>query len=137
MSGIAGIVYLDRNRSVAVNDLNRMCRILVAPCSAFKALHRGPDDEGFIVKGNVGLGMRGLKVIDLVTGYQPISNEDGSIWIVFNGEIYNYPVDLVSDLIRHLDEPLADVSIFLIYLLSKLASEHVTVVKMAKLSLAT
>ena len=53
--------------------------------------HRGPDDEGFFVDRNVGLGMRRLNVIDLVTGHQPISNEDGSIWIVFNGEIYNYP----------------------------------------------
>jgi asparagine synthase (glutamine-hydrolysing) len=53
-------------------------------------IHRGPDDEGFFVKQHVGMGMRRLKVIDLVTGHQPISNEDGSVWIVFNGEIYNY-----------------------------------------------
>jgi asparagine synthase (glutamine-hydrolysing) len=58
-----------------------MCRTLV---------HRGPDDEGFLVNGPVGLGMRRLNVIDLVTGHQPIANEDGSVWIVFNGEIYNY-----------------------------------------------
>jgi asparagine synthase (glutamine-hydrolysing) len=52
--------------------------------------HRGPDDEGYYVAGNVGLGFRRLAIIDLKTGHQPLSNEDGSIWIVFNGEIYNY-----------------------------------------------
>ena len=82
MCGIAGIVYTDPDRPVAVDDLKKMCGALI---------HRGPDDEGFFTRDNVGLGMRRLKVIDLVTGRQPISNEDGSIWIVFNGEIYNYP----------------------------------------------
>jgi asparagine synthase (glutamine-hydrolysing) len=53
-------------------------------------VHRGPDDEGFFVDQNVGLGMRRLNVIDVVTGHQPISNEDGRIWTIFNGEIYNY-----------------------------------------------
>lgn len=52
--------------------------------------HRGPDDEGYYVSGQVGLGFRRLSIIDLATGHQPISNEDGSVWIVFNGEIYNY-----------------------------------------------
>jgi len=52
--------------------------------------HRGPDDEGYYVSGPVGLGFRRLSIIDLATGHQPISNEDGTIWIVFNGEIYNY-----------------------------------------------
>ena len=52
--------------------------------------HRGPDDEGFYVSGPVGLGFRRLSIIDLQTGHQPISNEDGTVWIVFNGEIYNY-----------------------------------------------
>ncbi len=54
-------------------------------------VHRGPDDEGFYFKNNVALGMRRLSIIDLVTGHQPISNEDGSVWVVFNGEIYNFP----------------------------------------------
>ena len=53
-------------------------------------VHRGPDDEGIYVEGRVGLGMRRLSIIDLATGHQPISNEDGTIWIVFNGEIYNH-----------------------------------------------
>src|SRR5271155_207110 len=52
--------------------------------------HRGPDDEGYYCSGPVGLGFRRLSIIDLNTGHQPISNEDGTVWIVFNGEIYNY-----------------------------------------------
>lgn len=52
--------------------------------------HRGPDDEGFYVRDNIALGMRRLSIIDLAGGHQPISNEDGSVWVVFNGEIYNY-----------------------------------------------
>lgn len=52
--------------------------------------HRGPDDEGFYFKDNVALGMRRLSIIDLATGHQPISSEDGSVWVVFNGEIYNF-----------------------------------------------
>jgi asparagine synthase (glutamine-hydrolysing) len=53
--------------------------------------HRGPDDEGFYINGPIGLGSRRLSIIDLTAGHQPISNESGDIWIVFNGEIYNYP----------------------------------------------
>jgi asparagine synthase (glutamine-hydrolysing) len=52
--------------------------------------HRGPDDEGYYVSGPIGLGFRRLSIIDLQSGHQPLSNEDGRIWIVFNGEIYNY-----------------------------------------------
>ena len=54
--------------------------------------HRGPDDEGIQVKGNVGLGMRRLSIIDLAGGRQPIYNEDGSVGVVFNGEIYNFKI---------------------------------------------
>jgi asparagine synthase (glutamine-hydrolysing) len=54
-------------------------------------MHRGPDDEGFYFKENVAMGMRRLSIIDLATGSQPVSNEDGSVWVVFNGEIYNFP----------------------------------------------
>jgi asparagine synthase (glutamine-hydrolysing) len=82
MCGIGGIVYRDRDRPVNQDDLRRMCRTMV---------HRGPDDEGYFVDHHVGLAMRRLNVIDLVTGHQPIANEDGRIWIVFNGEIYNFP----------------------------------------------
>lgn len=52
--------------------------------------HRGPDDEGYYVSGPVALGFRRLSIIDLKSGHQPLSNEDDSVWIVFNGEIYNY-----------------------------------------------
>lgn len=82
MCGIAGVVYRDPQRSVCMDDLKRMCTVMT---------HRGPDDEGFFVDQNVGLGMRRLSVIDLETGHQPICNEDGRVWIVFNGEIYNFP----------------------------------------------
>jgi asparagine synthase (glutamine-hydrolysing) len=52
--------------------------------------HRGPDDEGYYVSGQVGFGFRRLSIIDLKSGHQPLSNEDGTVWIVFNGEIYNF-----------------------------------------------
>jgi len=82
MCGIFGILYLDQNRPVDSYDLKQMSNSLV---------HRGPDDEGFFIEGNVGLGIRRLSIIDLVTGHQPIANEDDSIWIILNGEIYNFP----------------------------------------------
>ena len=58
-------------------------------CAAIR--HRGPDDDGFYFEPGIGLGMRRLSIIDLSTGHQPIHNEDRTIWVVFNGEIYNYP----------------------------------------------
>ena len=61
-------------------------------------VHRGPDDDGYFVSGPVGLAMRRLSIIDLAGGKQPITNEDESLWIVFNGEIYNYP-DLRTELL--------------------------------------
>ncbi len=82
MCGIAGIVGRDREFKVAPSDVHRMCDAIV---------HRGPDDEGALVQGHVGLGMRRLSIIDLSSGHQPIHNEDKTVWIVFNGEIYNFP----------------------------------------------
>lgn len=61
--------------------------------------HRGPDDDGFYFDGSLGLGMRRLSIIDLAGGKQPIHNEDRTIWIVFNGEIYNFP-DLRRELVE-------------------------------------
>ncbi len=81
MCGITGILYPRDGRAVSLDELKQSCDTLV---------HRGPDDEGFFIDGHVGLGMRRLNVIDLVSGHQPIANEDGRFWIVFNGEIYNY-----------------------------------------------
>ena len=72
MCGISGFVYHDRERPAAPEIIKRMCDTMV---------HRGPDDDGFYVRGNVALGMRRLSIIDLVSGHQPISNEDGKVWI--------------------------------------------------------
>ncbi len=83
MCGIAGIRKFGDNAQVHNDLLRRMCAAMA---------HRGPDDEGIYTGRGVGLGMRRLSIIDLFTGHQPISNEDGTIWIVFNGEIYNHEV---------------------------------------------
>jgi len=82
MCGIAGIVSKDRGARMDGATIRAMCDAIV---------HRGPDDEGIYAQGPVGLGMRRLSIIDLAGGHQPIFNEDRSIAIVFNGEIYNFP----------------------------------------------
>ncbi|MCB4790790.1 MAG: asparagine synthase (glutamine-hydrolyzing) [Elusimicrobia bacterium] len=87
MCGIAGIYNLN-DKPVRETVLRSMTDILE---------HRGPDDSGTYINYNIGLGMRRLSIIDLKTGHQPIHNEDNSLWIVFNGEIYNY-LDLHKDL---------------------------------------
>jgi asparagine synthase (glutamine-hydrolysing) len=79
MCGIAGLVDFSASASDAV--LGRMLRPI---------LHRGPDDEGRFVQGPVAMGMRRLSIIDLSTGNQPMHNEDGTVTVVFNGEIFNY-----------------------------------------------
>ena len=53
--------------------------------------HRGPDDEGYYLAGPLGLGFRGLSIIDLAGGHQPMSDREETVWVVFNGEIYNFP----------------------------------------------
>ncbi|MGH9511286.1 MAG: asparagine synthase (glutamine-hydrolyzing) [Terriglobales bacterium] len=81
MCGITGIVQFYRGAEVDPQALRRMCAAMA---------HRGPDDEGIYTQGRVGIAMRRLSIIDVVAGHQPLSNEDGTIWIVFNGEIYNH-----------------------------------------------
>jgi asparagine synthase (glutamine-hydrolysing) len=80
MCGIVGILKFEEGAQVAPAILRRMCAAIA---------HRGPDDEGIYSHGCVGLGMRRLSIVDLRTGHQPISNEDGTVRVVFNGEIYN------------------------------------------------
>ena len=80
MCGIAGIVTL-AGPAPSRDDVVRMCDVMT---------HRGPDDAGYLVEGQVALGMRRLSIIDLAGGHQPIFNEDGMVAVVFNGEIYNY-----------------------------------------------
>ena len=58
--------------------------------AAVATQHRGPDDDGFLIEPGVGLAFRRLAIVDVAAGHQPLSNEDGSIWISFNGEIYNH-----------------------------------------------
>jgi asparagine synthase (glutamine-hydrolysing) len=81
MCGIVGIVESDLSRPVLPEDLGRMVRTLV---------HRGPDDEGTVMRSGVGLGMRRLAIVDLATGQQPFGNETDDIQLVANGEIYNF-----------------------------------------------
>lgn len=81
MCGIAGIVGFSPDYLADPAEVHRMCQTIV---------HRGPDDEGIHVKHNAGLGMRRLSIIDLATGHQPIHNEGRTVWVVLNGEIYNF-----------------------------------------------
>ena len=80
MCGIAGIFGLE-GAPVDEGEVRAMCDALVA---------RGPDDEGYFVRGPIGLGMRRLSIVDLAGGHQPIGNEDGTVQVVLNGEIYNF-----------------------------------------------
>jgi asparagine synthase (glutamine-hydrolysing) len=80
MCGIAGTIG-DEYDVVTAEYVRRMCNTIV---------HRGPDDEGIYINGRVGLGMRRLSIIDVASGHQPIHNEDKTVWVVFNGEIYNF-----------------------------------------------
>jgi asparagine synthase (glutamine-hydrolysing) len=81
MCGIAGIFNFGTQAPAGREALARATAAMV---------HRGPDDEGFYFDGALGLGNRRLSIIDLPGGHQPVSNEDGTVWITFNGEIYNY-----------------------------------------------
>jgi asparagine synthase (glutamine-hydrolysing) len=81
MCGIAGILELDHDQLIAERDVRQMLATM---------RHRGPDEFGIYLDRGVGLGSARLSIIDLSSGQQPISNDDGSLWIVFNGEIFNY-----------------------------------------------
>ncbi|MCE5244744.1 MAG: asparagine synthase (glutamine-hydrolyzing) [Syntrophobacteraceae bacterium] len=82
MCGICGVLHFDPGTPVDPIVLARITRSMT---------HRGPDEEGFYLGGSVGLGHRRLAILDLLSGRQPIHNEDETVWIVFNGEIYNAP----------------------------------------------
>jgi asparagine synthase (glutamine-hydrolysing) len=64
-----------------------------------RLVHRGPDDEGFFQKDNIGLAARRLSIIDLATGHQPLPSRSGNSWITYNGEVYNFP-ELRQELIQ-------------------------------------
>ena len=82
MCGIAGVVDLAGKRSAPRRVISRMAKAI---------LHRGPDEDGFLERNGMILANRRLSIVGLADGKQPISNEDGSIWVVFNGEFFDYP----------------------------------------------
>jgi len=82
MCGICGIVKKNKGEPVSPSLISSMCQTII---------HRGPDDQGVFVQNNVGLGARRLSIIDLEGGHQPLANEDKSIWVAHNGEVYNFP----------------------------------------------
>src|SRR5438132_11881884 len=89
MCGIAGFVGMQIPCDEAARRVRAMCDAIA---------HRGPDSDGYHIADGVALGMLRLSIIDVAGGQQPISNEDGSIHVVFNGEIYNHH-ELRSDLV--------------------------------------
>lgn len=91
MCGICGQYRYISDAGVREEDIREMMESIA---------HRGPDDEGFYISGSLGLGFRRLSIIDLNTGHQPMSDREGTIWVVFNGEIYNFK-DLREELKTH------------------------------------
>src|SRR5437667_3590343 len=81
MCGICGQFNFVRNEPVESETIRRMTQTMV---------HRGPDDEGYFISGAVGLGFRRLSIIDLAGGHQPMSDAEETVWVIFNGEIYNF-----------------------------------------------
>lgn len=114
MCGICGKLEFDPEAKVAPSLVKTMADAIV---------HRGPDDEGYYVKDQIGLGFRRLSIIDLSGGHQPLSNEDGLIWIVFNGEIYNYQ-ELRAELISkgHIFKTKSDTEV-IVHLYEELGSD--------------
>jgi asparagine synthase (glutamine-hydrolysing) len=90
MCGIAGICHINGPNSVSLDSIKRMIGVIC---------HRGPDETGIYIDDHVGLGHARLSIIDLSSGLQPIHNEDKSLWIIYNGEIFNYP-ELKEDLVQ-------------------------------------
>jgi asparagine synthase (glutamine-hydrolysing) len=85
MCGIIGVLNHTDHRTITQSELREMLAMI---------RHRGPDQFGIYLDEAIGLGNARLSILDLETGQQPISNEDGTLWIVYNGEIFNY-VDLI------------------------------------------
>src|SRR5438552_1721801 len=81
MCGICGQFNFARNEPVEPDTIRRMTESI---------RHRGPDDEGYLISGPLGFGFRRLSIIDLAGGHQPMSDADETVWVIFNGEIYNY-----------------------------------------------
>lgn len=82
MCGICGKLDFARGEPVNPDSIRRMTRTMV---------HRGPDDEGYYFSGALGFGFRRLSIIDLAGGHQPMSDAERQVWVVFNGEVYNFP----------------------------------------------
>src|SRR6202047_2447601 len=91
MCGICGQYNFGTRAPVLRQDGERMTRSIS---------HRGPDDEGYFIAGPLGFGFRRLSIIDLSGGHQPMSDQEESVWVVFNGEIYNFP-ELKRELQSH------------------------------------
>src|ERR1700732_1359224 len=89
MCGIAGIFPLTRQAPIPGGALRGMADAI---------LHRGPDEEGFLTRPDVALASRRLSIVGLSDGQQPMCNEDRSVWVVFNGELFDFP-DLRRDLV--------------------------------------
>src|SRR6201996_4388979 len=81
MCGIAGIVDLAGNRTIALGVVQKMTQAII---------HRGPDEEGYFQRPGVVLGSRRLSIVGLADGQQPVTNEDRSVSVVFNGELFDY-----------------------------------------------
>jgi asparagine synthase (glutamine-hydrolysing) len=89
MCGICGMIKFNHKEAVQKEILERMSKSL---------FHRGPDDSGFYIEGNVGLAVQRLSIIDIEGGHQPMHNEDNTVWLAFNGEIFNFQ-ELRNDLV--------------------------------------
>jgi len=87
MCGITGKIYFDFNYKIESKELKEMTNAII---------HRGPDDEGYYMDNNIGLGFRRLSIIDLKSGHQPLSDNSGRFWITFNGEVYNFQEERIA-----------------------------------------